>query len=105
SALVDKIWMQQAIRNLIENAIKFNTKPQRHVRIGGRRVDDSKVELFVTDDGIGIPSEERTKIFQKFYQIEASFTGQVQGMGLGLALVKRVVEAHGGSVRVESQLG
>ena len=102
---LDKIWMQQAIRNMIENAVKFSTQPQRHVKIGGKVMGPDRVELYVTDDGIGIPPEETTKIFQKFYQIEASFTGQVQGMGLGLALVKRVVEAHGGDVRVESKLG
>jgi len=101
---LDKIWLQQAVRNVIENAVKFNTKPHPHVTLSGRVVD-SHVEFSVTDDGIGIPSEEKTKIFQKFYQIEASFTGQVQGMGLGLALVKRIVEAHGGDVRVESTLG
>ncbi len=100
---LDKIWMQQVVRNVIENAVKFNTKPQRHVRIGGR-VGEGRVELTVTDDGIGIPSEEHAKIFNKFYQIETSFTGQVQGMGLGLALVKRIVEAHRGDVRVESTL-
>jgi signal transduction histidine kinase len=101
---LDKIWMQQAVRNLLENAVKFNTKEKRRVQIGGRR-NGERVELTVTDDGIGIPPEEQTKIFQKFYQIEASFTGQVQGMGLGLALVKRVVEAHQGDVRVASTLG
>ena len=101
---LDKLWMQQAIRNVIENAVKFNTKPQRHVRIAGRIVGE-KAELSITDDGIGIPHEEHAKIFQKFYQIESSFTGQVQGMGLGLALTKRIVDAHGGDVHLESTLG
>ncbi len=101
---LDKIWLQQALRNLIENAVKFNTKENRQVKISGKMAGDL-MELRVTDNGIGIPSEELTKIFQKFYQIETSFTGQVQGMGLGLALVKRVVEAHGGQIAVESTLG
>jgi signal transduction histidine kinase len=102
---LDKIWLQQALRNLIENAVKFNSKPRRCVHIGGRRTEDGKVELYVTDDGIGIPSEELEKIFQKFYQIETSFTGQVQGMGLGLTLVRRVAQAHKGDIRVRSTLG
>jgi signal transduction histidine kinase len=63
------------------------------------------LEILFTDNGPGIPPEERAKIFNKFYQIEGSFTGQVQGMGLGLALVKRVVDEHGGHVRLESELG
>jgi signal transduction histidine kinase len=56
-------------------------------------------------NGRGIPAEEFEKIFQKFYQIEESFTGQVEGAGLGLALVKRLVEAHGGSIHIESKIG
>ena len=66
---------------------------------------DGFVNIRIGDNGPGIPSEERAKIFNKFYQIEGSFTGQVEGMGLGLALVKRGVDEHGGSVRVESDLG
>lgn len=101
---VDKIWMKEVFRNLIENAIKFNPKTPHQLRVSGQ-VQDGRVEIVFADNGPGIPSEERGKIFQKFYQIEGHFTGQVQGMGLGLALVKRVVEEHGGQVRVDSTLG
>ncbi len=101
---VDKIWMKEVLRNLIENAVKFNSRTPRKVHLSGQ-AQDQKMEISVTDNGPGIPPEERGKIFNKFYQIEGSFTGQVQGMGLGLALVKRVVEEHGGLVRVESDLG
>src|ERR1035437_2567139 len=94
---VDKIWMKEVFRNLIENAVKFNSHPPPKVTLSGR-VKDGRVEILVADNGPGIPSEERDKIFNKFYQIEGSFTGQVQGMGLGLALVKRVVDEHGGRV-------
>ncbi len=101
---VDKLWMKEAIRNLIENAVKFNPKAPRQIWISGR-VEEARAILSFRDNGPGIPSEEHPKIFQKFYQIEANFTGQVQGMGLGLALVKRVVEAHGGFASVDSTLG
>jgi signal transduction histidine kinase len=101
---LDKIWMKEVFRNLIENAVKFNSRPPASVMLRGR-VKDGTVEIDFGDNGPGIPSEEQTKIFNKFYQIEGSFTGQVQGMGLGLALVKRVVEEHGGQVRVSSELG
>jgi two-component system, NtrC family, sensor histidine kinase KinB len=100
----DKIWMKEVFRNLVENAVKFNARTPRHVRLSGRAKDHS-VEFLVEDNGPGIPPEERQKIFNKFYQIEGSFTGQVQGMGLGLALVKRVVDEHGGRVWCESNLG
>jgi two-component system phosphate regulon sensor histidine kinase PhoR len=101
---LDKSWMKEAFRNLIENAVKFNAHPPAKVSLRGQ-VKEGAVEIAFSDNGPGIPSEERAKIFAKFYQIEGSFTGQVQGMGLGLALVKRVVEEHGGQVRVDSELG
>jgi signal transduction histidine kinase len=102
--VVDKTWMKETFRNLIENGIKFNPKAPRSLKISGQ-VMGNALELSFTDNGPGIPSEEHEKIFQKFYQIETHFTGQVQGMGLGLALVKRVVEEHGGTVHVVSTLG
>lgn len=101
---VDKVWMKEAVRNLIENAVKFNSRPPAKISLRGE-VKDGMVRLIIGDNGPGIPSEERTKIFNKFYQIEGSFTGQIQGMGLGLALVKRVIDEHGGQVTVDSELG
>ena len=101
---LDKTWMKEAFRNIIENGIKFNPKAPRRIRLTGQ-INESTLDISFTDNGPGIPSEEQAKIFQKFYQIETHFTGQVQGMGLGLALVKRVVEEHGGNVTVESVLG
>lgn len=101
---MDKIWMKEVFRNLIENGVKFNSHTPRNIVLSAKKKDKS-VEIYVTDNGPGIPSEELDKIFHKFYQIEGSFTGQVQGMGLGLALVKRVVEEHGGEVTVSSELG
>jgi signal transduction histidine kinase len=101
---LDKIWMKEAIRNLIENAVKFNSRPPAKVTLRGQ-VKDGFAKIMISDNGPGIPPEERSKIFAKFYQIEGSFTGQIEGMGLGLALVKRVVEEHDGHVHVDSELG
>ncbi|MBK9057485.1 MAG: hypothetical protein IPL82_06600 [Elusimicrobia bacterium] len=69
------------------------------------RAEAANVVIAVEDGGAGIPSEEIPRLFKKFYQIEESFTGQVEGAGLGLALVQRIVEAHGGAVGVSSVLG
>ncbi|MBI3013177.1 MAG: GAF domain-containing protein [Elusimicrobia bacterium] len=101
---VDGEKFRAILRCLLENAIKFNTKDSKKVRIFAGS-DSQFISLSIEDDGRGIPSEETGKIFLKFYQIEESFTGQVQGAGLGLALVKKLVEVHGGTVKVESRVG
>lgn len=102
---VDKMKIQEVIENLVENAIKFNNKKEKSIKITARRADDNFVQVEVTDNGPGIPSEEHEKIFLKFYQIEEYFTGQIEGAGLGLYLVKQIVESHGGKIWVESKLG
>jgi signal transduction histidine kinase len=63
------------------------------------------VEIGVIDSGIGIPPEEHAKIFDAFYQVDGSSTREHGGTGLGLSIAKRIVEAHGGTIRVESQVG
>lgn len=104
--LVDREKIQEVIQNIVENAIKFNDKKEKRVEISARPLKGEKfIRVEIKDNGPGIPSEEREKIFSKFYQIEETFTGQVEGAGLGLAVVKQVVEAHGGKVGVESRLG
>ncbi len=104
--LVDKAKVQQVIKNIVENAIKFNDKKEKRVEILAHPLKGKKfIRVEIKDNGAGIPSEEREKIFGKFYQIEEFFTGQVEGAGLGLAVVKQIVEAHGGNVGVESRPG
>lgn len=93
-----------ALRNLIENAVKFNKSDKIKVSILPCE-EKGFVGISVADNGPGIPPEERGKVFQKFYQIEESFTGQVEGAGLGLALIRQIAEAHGGKVRLESEIG
>jgi len=103
---VDRGRVQEVIENVIDNAIRFNDKKEKRVEISARSLRDEKfIRVEIEDNGPGIPSEEREKIFQRFYQVEEFFTGQVEGAGLGLAVVKQIVEAHGGRVGVESILG
>lgn len=92
------------VSNLVDNAIKFNDKDDRRVKISAK-AEGEKLSIEVTDNGPGIPPEERKKIFEKFYQTEKYFTGNVEGVGLGLPLVKHLVSACGGELRVESELG
>lgn len=102
--LVDAPLMIDAFTNIIENGIKFNDKNDKRLKILAL-AEDGRVRVCIVDNGTGIPSEEKEKVFQKFYQIENSFTGQVPGAGLGLALSKKVVESFGGKIEIESELG
>ena len=67
--------------------------------------EDGKDVLAIADNGVGIKEEDINQIFEKFYQVDDFFTGQVEGWGLGLALVKRIMSLHGGSISVRSQYG
>ena len=69
------------------------------VLLGARR---TAVEMRVADTGIGIPEIERTRVFDAFYQVDSSSTREAGGTGLGLSIVKRLVDAHDGTVRIES---
>ncbi|MBD3271256.1 MAG: hypothetical protein GF384_01800 [Elusimicrobia bacterium] len=101
---VDPDYMRDVLKNITENAIKFNTKSEKNVAFSAREYEGF-IYLDIADNGLGVPSEEQEKIFTKFYQIEESFTGQVEGAGLGLALAKIIMNAHGGSIAVRSVIG
>ena len=75
-----------------------------HVRLTARAAGQS-VEVVVKDEGLGISLEEQAHIFQKFARGSAAMATGVKGTGLGLSMVRHIVEAHGGTVRVESRLG
>lgn len=91
------------LMNLLSNAIKF-TPEGGHISLKAWRHRD-KAAVAVSDSGVGIPPEERDKIFDRFYQVEDSLTRQQGGIGLGLALVKSLVELCQGEIRVESEVG
>lgn len=99
----DSDLMVEVFKNLIENGIKFNDKPLPVVDVTVER-RKGIVVVHVKDNGVGIPSEETAHVFQKFYQIENSFTGQIPGAGLGLALCKKVLDDLGGTIAVQSTL-
>ena len=100
----DEVLLRGVVANLVENAIKFNRGKRKEVSIT-LAVQDSLLKLSVRDNGPGIPSEEHPKLFRKFYQIDDDFTGQIPGFGLGLAFVKNVAAAHGGSSGLNSTPG
>lgn len=95
--------LHQALGNLISNAIKYS--PEGSEVILDARLEEDRVTLWVKDKGIGIPAEALERIFDMFYRVNGESRSQIVGTGLGLALVKEVVSAHNGQVRVESRLG
>jgi PAS domain S-box-containing protein len=92
--------LQQVVWNLLTNAIKFTPRGGR-VQVVLERVN-SHLELIVTDSGAGIEPEFLPHVFERFRQADASTTRHYRGLGLGLSIVKQLVELHGGSVRVKS---
>ena len=89
-----------AITNLLDNAVKYS-EPGRVVEIGARR-EGGQVLVEVRDHGIGIPSRDLERIFERFYRVDKARSRATGGTGLGLAIVRHVTEAHGGEVMVES---
>lgn len=94
--------LHQVIGNLVSNALKYSPKGGR-VHIGAR-AEPGQVLVWVSDEGIGIPPELLGKIFSRFYRVERGLGRKIGGSGLGLALVKDIVEAHGGKAWAESVL-
>ncbi len=106
----DKI--TQIVTNLIDNALKFTNEGGRitvaaNEKLSMGEADNATefVEVSVADTGLGIPKEEAGRIFEKFYQIGSHLTRQSGGSGLGLSIAKSLVEAHGGKISVQSDLG
>jgi signal transduction histidine kinase len=96
--------IRQIIFNLLSNAVKF-TGPGGTVSIGLKLLENGDIELDVEDNGIGISENDRGRVFEPFYQVEDHLARSQQGTGLGLPLTKRLIELHGGQLRLESELG
>jgi len=92
-----------AILDLLQNAWKY-TGPEKRIVLAARRVGPT-VEITVSDNGPGIPGADQKRIFDKFYRGKDPLDRTIEGSGLGLSMVKHIVEAHGGAVSVESELG
>jgi two-component system, OmpR family, phosphate regulon sensor histidine kinase PhoR len=103
-AMADANRVDQVLANLVDNAIKYG-RAQGKVVIGGKNIEGEKVEIFVRDDGPGIPPESLDRIFERFYRVDKARSRDQGGTGLGLSIVKHIVQAHGGKVWVESELG
>jgi len=99
----DERKLKQILYNLLSNAVKF-TPEGGNVAVNAHLISDF-VEISVRDTGIGIKAEDIPRLFREFSQLDSSYNKKYDGTGLGLALTKKLVEIHGGSIRVESEFG
>jgi signal transduction histidine kinase len=100
---IDKDAISQALLNLLSNAVKYSAD-RKYIKVEVGK-NSSTALISVADRGVGIPKEELKKIFDKFYRVPATRGEEKRGSGLGLTLVKHFVEAHGGTIEVESVVG
>jgi two-component system, OmpR family, phosphate regulon sensor histidine kinase PhoR len=103
AVMADLDALSQVFGNLVENAMKYG-KAGGLVRVGARK-QEAMVEFYVQDFGPGIAYEHLPRIFERFYRVDKARSRESGGTGLGLAIAKHIVQAHGGHIRVESELG
>jgi signal transduction histidine kinase len=104
--LGDPVALQHALQNLIGNAAKYGTEGDNWIGVFASQTRDKEqamVEIRVADRGPGIPEDEQKHIFEPFFRGRRAVEDQIHGAGLGLNLAKKIVEAHGGSIRVKSE--
>ncbi|MDZ4230452.1 MAG: ATP-binding protein, partial [Dehalococcoidales bacterium] len=100
---IDAHRISQVLRNLLENAVA-HTAEGGEINVTARQTGN-RIAITVADSGEGIPAEDLPYIFERFYRVDKSRTRATGGNGLGLTIAKRLVEAHGDNIEVESELG
>ena len=102
-AWADRKALEQVLENLLTNAIRYSDEGSTITIEIDEHAD--AIEISVEDTGIGIPDDALDRIFERFYRVDASRARAIGSTGLGLAIVRHLVQAMGGTIRVESQLG
>ena len=100
----DRSHMEQVFINLLDNAVKYGRKGGK-VTVSAVEKPSGEVHVSVEDNGIGIPSQDLPRIFERFYRVDKGRSKELGGTGLGLSIVKHIIQAHGGRVWAESRLG
>ena len=99
----DQRRLEQVLTNLVDNAVKYGGGDSRVVV--GARASGEMVEVFVQDNGPGLPAESLERVFERFYRVDKARSRDQGGTGLGLSIVKHIVQSHGGRVWVDSEPG
>ena len=99
---IDEEKIERIVFNLLSNAIKFTNKGGK-ILVNVENLQ-SKVRITVTDNGIGIPADKQEIIFDRFTQVDSTLTRKREGSGIGLSLVKSLVEIHGGNITLKSEV-
>jgi len=102
--LAERGRLEQALVNLLDNAVKFNRRGGE-VRLDVTRETEGNIRIVVADTGIGIPSTDLSRVFERFYRVDKARSREMGGTGLGLSIVKHVIERMNGTISMESQLG
>lgn len=100
----DATRVEQVVRNLIQNAVRYVPKGES-IFINWDETDQGHILLRVKDTGPGIPQEHQERLFERFYRIDGARSREVGGTGIGLSIVKHIMQRHGGSIRLESEPG
>ena len=99
----DRERLEQVVINILSNAVKY-TPSGGHIVLSAARRDEGHVMIRVKDDGMGIPKDDIPRLFERFYRVDKARSRAKGGSGLGLAIAKEMVEAHRGTIYLESQL-
>lgn len=103
SLTADKERIEQVVINILSNSVKY-TPDGGSIDVSVRAVD-GKISIRIADNGIGVPEEDLAHIFERFYRVEKSRTSETGGTGLGLAIARELIEAHGGTIHMDSRFG
>jgi two-component system sensor histidine kinase ArlS len=100
---ISKLFLQQILVNVLENAVKYTSEKSKiTIHIG---IEQRSVQVTIQDNGIGIGPEDLPNIFERFYRANKSRNKEIEGVGLGLSITKRIIESFGGQIHIQSDLG